>query len=181
MRPCLVTAWLVLMAFAHGAVAAEKTAFNSGPLLTGYGPVARVKDAPALPPDSQFKVAFDVAAAAAPGELNRALVSAARFLNMHAAHGVPAENLHLALVIHGGAVFDVASDAVRAKKSLGENANTELLAELQRHGVRIQVCGQSAAHHGVAAADLLPGVQMALSAMTAHALLQQAGYTLNPF
>jgi len=27
----------------------------------------------------------------------------------------------------------------------------------------------------------LPGVTMALSAMTAHALLQQDGYTLNPF
>jgi hypothetical protein len=29
--------------------------------------------------------------------------------------------------------------------------------------------------------DLLPGVEMALSAMTAHALLQQQGYTFNPF
>jgi len=28
---------------------------------------------------------------------------------------------------------------------------------------------------------LLPGVEMALSAMTAHAILQQEGYTLNPF
>ena len=29
--------------------------------------------------------------------------------------------------------------------------------------------------------DLLPGVELALSAMTMHALLQQKGYTLNPF
>ena len=29
--------------------------------------------------------------------------------------------------------------------------------------------------------DMLPGVEMALSAMTAHAVLQQAGYRLNPF
>tara|TARA_Y100000588_G_scaffold170524_1_gene184375 strand:+ start:507 stop:614 length:108 start_codon:yes stop_codon:yes gene_type:complete len=29
--------------------------------------------------------------------------------------------------------------------------------------------------------QLIPGVQMALSAMTAHAQLQQQGYTLNPF
>jgi hypothetical protein len=28
---------------------------------------------------------------------------------------------------------------------------------------------------------ILPGVEMALSAMTAHALLLQQGYTLNPF
>jgi len=29
--------------------------------------------------------------------------------------------------------------------------------------------------------DLLPGVERVLSAMTLHALLQQQGYTLNPF
>jgi hypothetical protein len=33
----------------------------------------------------------------------------------------------------------------------------------------------------VATDDLLPGVEMALSAMTAHALLQNSGFTLNPF
>ena len=43
------------------------------------------------------------------------------------------------------------------------------------------MCGQSAAGQGVKKTDLLPGVELALSAMTAHALLQQQGYTLNPF
>jgi intracellular sulfur oxidation DsrE/DsrF family protein len=43
------------------------------------------------------------------------------------------------------------------------------------------VCGQSAAFNDVTNEDLLPGVHMALSAMTAHAQLQQEGYTLNPF
>jgi intracellular sulfur oxidation DsrE/DsrF family protein len=48
--------------------------------------------------------------------------------------------------------------------------------------VRIILCGQSAAGLGLdETADLLPGVEVALSAMTAHALLQQDGYTVNPF
>jgi intracellular sulfur oxidation DsrE/DsrF family protein len=47
--------------------------------------------------------------------------------------------------------------------------------------VRIIVCGQKAAYYNVTSDDLLPGVKMALPAMTAHALLQQQGYTLNPF
>ena len=34
---------------------------------------------------------------------------------------------------------------------------------------------------GVANEDLLPGIEVGLSAMTAHALLQQQGYTVNPF
>ena len=45
----------------------------------------------------------------------------------------------------------------------------------------IQLCGQTAVARDISADDLLPGVTMALSAMTAHAQLQQAGYTLNPF
>ncbi|HBH44411.1 MAG TPA: hypothetical protein DDY28_08390, partial [Hyphomonas atlantica] len=43
------------------------------------------------------------------------------------------------------------------------------------------LCGQTAAYRDVTKADLLPGVEMSLSAMTAHAQLQQDGYTLNPF
>jgi hypothetical protein len=33
----------------------------------------------------------------------------------------------------------------------------------------------------IAPEDLLPGVTIGLSAMSTHALLQQQGYTLNPF
>ena len=36
-------------------------------------------------------------------------------------------------------------------------------------------------YYDVAAEDLPDGVELMLSAMTAHALLQQDGYTLNPF
>ena len=48
-------------------------------------------------------------------------------------------------------------------------------------GVHIILCWQSVAFYGVSHEDMLPGVEMALSAMTAHAILQQEGYTLNPF
>jgi hypothetical protein len=34
---------------------------------------------------------------------------------------------------------------------------------------------------GVGTSDLIEGVEMALSAMTAHAVLQRQGYALNPF
>jgi len=56
-----------------------------------------------------------------------------------------------------------------------------LIKALTGKGVRIIVCGQSATYYDIENEDLLPNVEMALSAMTAHALLQQDGYTLNPF
>ena len=91
---------------------------------------------------------------------------------MHARAGIDTNRIELAVVVHGKAVHNVAT---------GIAGNSGLVAALIDHGVSIIVCGQSAAYYGVATDDLLPGVEMALSAMTAHALLQQQGYTLNPF
>ena len=45
----------------------------------------------------------------------------------------------------------------------------------------VYLCGQSAAAYGIDKGDLIPGVEMALSAMTAHAVLSAEGYSLNPF
>ncbi len=160
---------------------AQTDQLSSGPLIPAYGKVAAVPGSQSIPPEAVFKVSFDVAKQAAAGELNRALVSGARFLNMHAAAGVKPDNMQLAFVIHGSAVHDV-SVAEHYKARTGEkNANAALIDALQKHGVAIYVCGQSAAYHGVKRDELLPGVELALSAMTAHALLQNDGYTLNPF
>ena len=135
-------------------------------------PVADVQSALPVPADAVLRHTFDVAKRAEDGELNRTLVSAARFINMHARAGVHADRIKVAVVVHGTAVHDVAGEAP---------ASAGLVAALVDQGVRILVCGQSAAYYDVKSDDLLPGVEMALSAMTAHALLQQQGYTLNPF
>ncbi len=169
-------ALIVAGALCAGAVSAEEATFTKGPLITQYGPVIAVPGAEALPADSQFKVAFDVVDKGEEGKVSRRLESAARFLNMHVAAGVDPKNIKLAVVIHGKAVFDVTNDA----KYGGTNANADLIKTLMDHGVTFHVCGQSAAYQGVGKEDLLPGVEMALSAMTAHALLQQQGYTENP-
>lgn len=157
--------------------------FSTGPLIADYGPNAEIETTIAFPPDTVFRPLYDVAEPADPGELNRSFVTAARFLNMHARAGVPAENMHLAIVIHGRAIFDVANaEAFERRHGAGaENANAALIAELAEHGVTFYVCGQSAAHYDLETSELLPGVEMALSAMTVHAVLQQSGYTLNPF
>ncbi|WP_291843705.1 DsrE family protein [Maricaulis sp.] len=147
--------------------------FGPGPLIPEYGQIARVDTTTALPDGLTLQIAFDTATRSETDSLNRTLTSAARLLNMHVANGVAAGDIRIAVVIHGGAVHDVTA------ASAGPNA--ELVAALQTQGVRVIVCGQSAAYLDVDREDLLAGVEMALSAMTAHALLQQGGYTLNPF
>ena len=119
--------------------------------------------------------------AAEPGQASRSFGSGARFLNMHAAAGVPSRHMQLAFVVHGPAVFDVVRQQRFHAEKGTDNGSEALIATLLEHGVEIYVCGQSAAYHNIGTDDLLPGVTMSLSAMTAHALLQQRGYTLNPF
>jgi intracellular sulfur oxidation DsrE/DsrF family protein len=154
------------------ATYADFSSFSTGPAIKDYGPVADVDVTFPVSKDTDFRHIFDVAEQAEDGELNRTLVSAARFINMHARAGFDVSRIRLAVIVHGKAVRDV---TVEASSSSG------LVASLIDHGVNIIVCGQSAAYYDVTTDDLLPGVEMALSAMTAHALLQQQGYTLNPF
>ncbi len=161
---------------------AQLDGFKTGPVFEKFGPVAEVQSDVTLAKDTQFKIAFDVAKKAEPGELNRAIESAARFINMHVAAGLPAENIKLAIVVHGGASHDLTRDAIYSARNDGAtNGSAIAIASLQEHGVEFRLCGQSAAAHKIAKSDLLPGVKMDLSAMTAHALLQQQGYSLNPF
>ncbi|MEO0422385.1 MAG: DsrE family protein [Pseudomonadota bacterium] len=153
-------------------------AFTTGPLLEEFGPAATVEGAAPIPEDMHLRVRFDVSEGAKDGELSRSLVTAARFLNMHTRSGVPAERLHVAVVIHGRAVFDVLTGKASTQTP---KDNAALVAALREHDVRLYVCGQSAAYYEVSADQLLPGVEMSLSAMTAHAVLAAEGYELNPF
>ncbi len=166
---------ILILAIAMVLASAEalaQTGFETGPVIEAFGPSAAVPGASALPDDVTFNVSFDTREKSDDGAPNRTLVSAARFLNMHGRAGVDPLDIRLAIVIHGKAVNDVTKDAADS---------LPLIAALKQHNVRIIVCGQSAAYYGVTTENLAPGVEMALSAMTAHALLQQDGYTLNPF
>ena len=164
--------FLPIILLLPGTAPADFSAFTTGPVIEDYGPVADIDATLPIPEGARFRHSYDVSTRADDGELNRSLVTAARFINMHARAGVDPDRIELAVVVHGGATFDVSAEA---------GVNADLVAALIEHGVRIIVCGQSAAYYDVKAEDLLPGVEMALSAMTAHALLQQDGYTLNPF
>ncbi|WP_154223479.1 DsrE family protein [Marinicella rhabdoformis] len=174
--------FLVLFAVCVSSfVWAQNDHFHAGKVIPEFGKIAEVEDMEALPENAQFKVSFDVAKQAKAGEVNRSFDTVARFINMHHAAGVKKEHINLAVVVHGGAVKDLTSDTYYQAKQKVENKNKALIKALHEQGVTFYVCGQSAAYYGVNQSDLLPGVKLSLSAMTAHALLQQKGFTVNPF
>jgi intracellular sulfur oxidation DsrE/DsrF family protein len=158
---------------------AQTSSFKDGPLIIGFGKHAAVATDTVIK-NTKFKVVFDVASGER-GELNRKFDSLARFINMHAAAGVSKENIELALVVHGKASLDLLDNLNYEKKYSLDNPNTSLLNALMEHNVRVILCGQSAAAHQIDASQLIKGVEVELSAMTAHALLQQAGYSVNLF
>jgi intracellular sulfur oxidation DsrE/DsrF family protein len=50
-----------------------------------------------------------------------------------------------------------------------------------QHGAQLVLCGQTAGSRGVRRDELIPGVKVAISAMTALNVLQADGYRFNPW
>ena len=171
---------LALLSLA-GSVCALET--QTGPVIKAYGPVYDVPEgAWNLKKDTHYKVSMDVSASGDfSSDLNRRIESAARFLNLHARNGIDPKNIEFAIVVHGSAAKDLLKDTAYEARFDEPNPNTAMLAALHNAGVKIYLCGQTAAHRGFAAQELNPAVSLALSAMTAHVRLQSEGYTLIPF
>lgn len=159
---------------------AQLSSFREGPVIMGFGKNATVLTH-TVSKTAKFKIAFDVGNPADKGEINRQFDSLARFINMHVEAGVDKENIQLALVVHGKASFDLLDHATYQKLHSVDNSNKALLQALMDNKVRAILCGQTAAAYEIDISQLVEGVEVALSAMTAHALLQQEGYTINPF
>lgn len=180
LKVTLMSAAAVLLGAA--ANAQDRSAFETGPVFDDFGPHAAIAGLEPFAADTEFAHSFDVAKNAEGETRNRGFESAARFVNMHAANGVSQENIRIAVVVHGSAVLDLLTDEARAARDFGEvNPSGAMVREMLGAGVRFIVCGQSAAGQSIAAADLIEGVELDLSAMTAHVKLQQRGYTVNPF
>ncbi|MBP7779856.1 MAG: DsrE family protein [Acidobacteria bacterium] len=182
MRPTLCV--LALATFlAPGGAGAQTPAPSKGPIIADFGPVYAVPDPGlATPMLQELKLRFDVSETADdPKALSARLETAARFLNMHGKAGVSPERLKVAIVVHGTASKDVLSNDAYRKRHGIDNPNLPLLLALKKAGVRIYLCGQSAGSRGIAASEIAAPVEMALSAMTAHLVLNAEGYVLNPF
>lgn len=178
----LRTAILSLILAAAPALAQSREGFGPGPVLPDVGPIAPVASDLPIPAGTGMKIAFDLHTRAEPGALSRQIETAARTLNMHVAAGVPKDKVQIVLIAHGPAAQDLLKPEAYAARTDGKaNGSLAAVQKLLGAGVEIYLCGQTAMSQKISKADLIPGVKMSLSAITAHALYQQRGYTLNPF
>ena len=157
---------------------------QAGPVIESAGPTFAVEDPTfTMPADHEYRVVWEmVDGADEPTDVDPGYVTLARFLNLHARHGVDPDRIHLAAVVHGSGWHALLNDeAYGARFDDLENPSRTLIEELLANGVEIVLCGQTAGARGVDRAELLPGVEMGLSAMTALHWFQSRGYTLNPW
>jgi len=156
---------------------------NSGPVIENHGKVWKINNVDIeVDTTKEYKVVFDIMDSPDDkNSVNAKIETAARFLNMHAQAGVPAENLKTVLVVHNAASKDIILDDAYNKKYGTNNPNSALMAALLDADVQVIFCGQSSVSRGFPKKDLIPGVKLSLSAMTALIQLQDEGYRLIKF
>lgn len=176
-----IAGFLSLILITFQSVSAQKK--ESGPIIEKYGAVFRIDNADyKVDTQKTFRAVFDIMNSPEDvDQVNPSIETAARFLNMHAQNGIPLEQLKIALVVHNKASKDViTSDAYKTKFGTN-NPNAELIKALMAANADIIFCGQSSASRGFPKEELLDGVQLSLSAMTALIQLQDNNYRLIKF
>ncbi|MBP6773891.1 MAG: DsrE family protein [Gemmatimonadaceae bacterium] len=156
----------------------------SGPVIQSTGMSIKVDNPTFTVPDGHvFKAVFVIDAGGTDTvRVNAQLNTVARFLNVHVRHGYPEERVRAAAVVHGSGWQSLLTDAAYAARFGGKaNPSRQLVEELLQHNTQLVLCGQTAGARGVRREELIPGVKVAISAMTALNVLQADGYRFNPW
>ncbi len=156
---------------------------KEGKIISSYGKTYEVIN-PGFKTDihHDLKAVFDVGRSFKDStKINSLFNTAARYLNMHVNAGVPFDKLKVAIVIHGSAAYDILNHKKYNSKFGVNNPNADLITALSNQGVKVILCGQTAAYRQITKEDTLPEIQLALSAMTALVQLQNENYRLINF
>ncbi|MDR7131332.1 intracellular sulfur oxidation DsrE/DsrF family protein [Algoriphagus sp. 4150] len=166
--------------FAARFTFAQTTQF---PLVKGFGGIYEVPDATERPDGSlEYHILVDMSTGGAENtEISRWVDNVARMMNLHGLAGVPAERMHVKVVVHGGAIFTLLNNKEYNKRFSIDNPNLPVYEALEAAGVEVLVCGQSLHARDLKKGDLYPGVHVALSALTTVTTYVPKGYTVMKF
>ncbi len=163
------TLLFILFAGYSAAIYAQK---GANPIIKNFGTIYEIKDAVNPDPSIIYKIVVDLKTTQRDKEsINPGLNNVARMLNLHGLGGVKAENLKIAVAIHGGATDVIlTNEAYRSRYEL-DNPNLKLISELKEAGVDLYVCGQSLLgrkyEHGEVNKEIKIGLSM-LTVVTTH-------------
>ncbi len=150
------------------------------PLIQKFGGVI-VREKAAEAPRKGARVVLDVTTAAEADQLNKGLERVARLINLYGAAGLKADDVRIVVVVHGDATRSIlGAEAYHGRFEVESNPNLPLLAELNKAGVEVFVCGQALGNKGFSDDEVSDGVTIAVSALTLLLNRQADGYTAIP-
>lgn len=114
-------------------------------------------------------------------ELLPALNAAGAELNALSVEGVPKQNRKFAIVFYGSAVDGILDNEHYELKFGLNNPNLKVIAELQKEGVELYVCGQKLAFSKIDPATLTKDVTIVCDAFIVQMKYENDGYALFNF
>ena len=112
-------------------------------------------------------------------DMNLALRSVARTINLHVGAGVPKENIDVVLAVHGPALNAFFTNEKYKQKFGIDNPNIPLLKELQDFGVKITLCGQAMHFQKTVRENFIPGIKISLTSQTVISYYQLKNYVFS--
>ncbi|MEZ5384771.1 MAG: DsrE family protein [Prosthecobacter sp.] len=129
-----------------------------------------------------LRIVYQVTDDAQHDGVNKGLFYARKLINTYQTHGIAPEQVHLHLVYHGTGIAAVVND--EARKRLGvetANPNGDVLAELLKRGVQVELCENTMQQKGVKPSELMPGVRLVVGAFPRLIDLQLQGFAYIKF
>lgn len=153
------------------------------PIIKSYGGIYPIGNATVLPdPDEVYNIVVEIKSCEEDAsKINSALINIARLLNLHALGGVKKENLHVVAIVHGPATTSIMNESSYKKRFKVSNPNSGLIKELLGADVRIIICGQSMLARNVSEGNLIEGIEISISMLTAYTTFQLQGYAALTF
>jgi len=174
---------VIVCLFAFAKAYTQQPISQSGNVIPEFGRTYEVPN-PDFKTDTEleFKAVFDVSKAPEDkSKRNPYIETIARFLNMHEKAGVPVKNLHVRMAMHGQASYGLLTNEAYKEKFGVDNPNIKLLETIDKAGVDIILCVQTAGARNIPKDRRLPLTKTALSAMTILIQSQGEGYRLIAF
>lgn len=129
-----------------------------------------------------LRIVYQVTDDVAHDGVNKGLFYARKLINTYEKQGIAADQVHLHLVYHGTGIAAVVNDAARKRLGMdAPNPNGDILAELIRRGVQIELCENTMQQKGVKPSELMPGVKLVVGAFPRLIDLQLQGFAYIKF
>lgn len=174
---------LSLLFFLVLAFCSLKAQTKVNPIIKSYGQVFEIPSSDHKPdPSVKYKLLVELTEnGSKPDSINEYIEALATLINLHAAEGVPKENIQMVVVLRKMATYAVFGNELYSQKFKCDNPNLQMLKELTDAGVEFYVCGQTMLKRNIDTKKLVPGTKVASSGLTAITTYQLKGYTMVKF